>query len=349
MNILIQQYRLKKIERLKLILFLSILAVALLILLKVDNMLLSFLLAFVLKYTLAPLINYAERRNIDRSHATLLVFVLFFSIIGALIYWALPYISVQLKAFHAELPRYIEGTRSLIFDIESRVEEVINTSVEFNLSAQAESLMVSWTKSLFEDLPNFLSKSLTTILLAPFFAYFLLKDSHSISKKLLDLVPNSFFELALSLQYQINEQMGQFIRARLLEAFIVGMLVWVGLSIIGFPFSHLLALFAALTNLIPYIGPIIGAIPALIIAMINGAGLLPVIGIYAFAQLIDMLFIIPLVVAKIVNLHPITVVVSIIIGAQLLGIVGMLVSIPAASMIKVTAQNVYHHLINFRA
>ncbi len=349
MNILIQQIRLKKIERLKLLIFLSIIIAGLVILLTVENMLLSFLLAFVLKYTLSPLINYSERQGVKRSHATLLVFILFFTIISAVIYWALPYISVQLKAFHAELPRYIEGTRSLIFDIESKVEEIINTSVEFNLSAQAENLMLTWTKSVFEDLPNFLSKSLTTLLLAPFFAYFLLKDSQTISKKLLDLVPNSFFELVLSLQHQINEQMGQFIRARLLEASIVGLIVWAGLSIIDFPYSHLLALFAALTNLIPYIGPIIGAIPAIIIAMINGAGLLAVIGIYAFAQLIDMLFIIPLVVAKIVDLHPITVVISIIIGAQLMGVVGMLVSIPAASMIKVTIQSVYHHLINFRA
>jgi len=229
MNIHIQQNRLQKIERLKLVIFLTIIAVGFLILIKVDNMLLSFLLAFVLKYTLSPLINYAERRRVKRSHATLIVFTLFFGLIGFFIYWMLPYISVQFKAFDAELPRYIEGTRSLIFDIQSRIEEIINTSMEFNLSAQSEKLMVSWTKSFFQDLPNFLSKSLTTILLAPFFAYFLLKDSHGISKKLLDLVPNSFFELALSLQYQINEQMGQFIRARLLEATIVGLIVWAGL------------------------------------------------------------------------------------------------------------------------
>ncbi len=345
----IQQSRLKRIEILKLIIFLGIISAALTVLLRVENMLLSFLLAFVLKYTLAPVVNWAERQGLARSISTLTVFTLFFVTIGGLFYWTLPFVSEQITAFQYELPRYIEGTKELIFDIESKIEETINTSMELNLSAQTETLMVSWTKSIFEDIPQFLSKSLTTILLAPFFAYFLLKDSRKVQRALLDIVPNSFFELVLSLQHQINEQMGQFIRARLLEAVIVGSIVWFGLSLINFKFAYILALFAALTNLIPYIGPIIGAVPAIIIAFINGAPVILVIGIYAFAQLIDMLFIIPLVVAKIVNLHPVSVVIAIIIGAQLMGVLGMLVSIPAASVLKVTGQNVYHHLINFRA
>ncbi len=349
MNHSIQENRLKRLEIYKLIIFLSIITSGLVILLKVDNMMLSFLLAFVIKYSLSPIINLFERRGISTEKSTLIVFAIAFTAFCILIYWVSPFISAQIKAFQSEVPRYIEGTKSLIFDIESKIEVLINTSIELNLGAQAEGLMISWTKSIFEDLPNFLSKSLTTLLLAPFFAYFLLKDGRSISKWLLDLVPNSFFELVLSLQHQINDQMGQFIRARLLEATIVGVLVWGGLSLIGFPFSHLLAIFAALTNLIPYLGPVIGAIPAIIIALINGVSIFPVIGVYAFAQLMDMLFIIPLVVAKIVNLHPITVVIAIIIGAQLMGVVGMLVSIPAASVIKVTAHSVYHHLINFRA
>jgi len=349
MNQSIQESRLKRVEIYKLIIFLCIILFGLIILLKVENMLLSFLLAFVIKYSLSPIINYCERRGLSTEHSTLFVFAISFTLFCGIIYWISPFISEQIKAFQSEVPRYIEGTKSLIFDIESKIEEIINTSIEFNLSAQAEGIMISWTKSIFEDLPNFLSKSLTTLLLAPFFAYFLLKDGRSISKWLFDLVPNSFFELVLSLQPQINEQMGQFIRARLLEATIVGALVWAGLSVIGFPFSHLLAFFAALTNLIPYVGPLIGAVPAIIIALINGVSIFPVVGVYAFAQLVDMLFIIPLVVAKIVNLHPITVVIAIIIGAQLMGVVGMLVSIPAASVIKVTGQSIYHHLINFRA
>src|SRR5690606_14323802 len=105
----------------------------------------------------------------------------------------------------------------------------------------------------------------------------------------------------------------------------------------------LLALFAALTNLIPYIGPIIGAVPPVLIALISddamvttslNLNLFIVISIYLLAQILDVIFIIPLVVAKIVNLHPVTVIVVIIVGAQLMGVLGMIISIPLASAAK---------------
>ena len=165
-------------------------------------------------------------------------------------------------------------------------------------------------------------------------------------------MPNHIFELTLNLYYQINSQVGQFVRARFLEALIVAVVVWIGLWILDFPFAILLALFAGVTNLIPYIGPIIGAIPAILIAIINGETtftLLVVCGIYGLAQVIDMFFIIPLVVAKLVNLHPVTVVVAMIVGAQVLGILGMIISIPVASALKVTFTNIYQHLVEFRA
>ena len=165
-------------------------------------------------------------------------------------------------------------------------------------------------------------------------------------------MPNNVFELALNLNYQINRQMGDFIRARLLEAAIVGFVIWVGLAIIGFPYASILAVFAALTNLIPYVGPFIGAIPALIIGIVNNDPtftLFLVALTYLIAQLIDIIFIIPMVVAKIVNLHPVFVVVVIIIGSQLMGILGMVISIPVASALKLTVTAVYDHLIYFRS
>jgi putative permease len=195
-------------------------------------------------------------------------------------------------------------------------------------------------------------------LLAPFLAYFMLQDGRGVSRTLLSMVPNNLIELALNLHHQINDQMGGFIRARFLEAAIVGLVVWIGLAIIGYPYAPLLAIFAALTNLIPYIGPIIGAVPAVLIALISEEGamyhsmsisLVIVTSIYFIAQLIDVLFIIPFVVAKIVNLHPVTVILVIIIGAQLMGILGMVISIPVASVLKLTLNAVYNHLLDFRA
>ena len=165
------------------------------------------------------------------------------------------------------------------------------------------------------------------------------------------LVPNSVFEMVLDLQYQINRQLGQFIRARFLEASIVGLVTFLGLSLISFPFAFLLGGFAALTNLIPYIGPIIGAIPAVIIALVNNYetwDLSFLIGVYLIAQLIDAGILVPILVARIVNLHPVTVVLLIILGGQFMGILGMIISIPLANALKVTALAVYEHITQFK-
>ena len=179
----------------------------------------------------------------------------------------------------------------------------------------------------------------------------MLRDGANIKKSILQLVPNSIFEISMNLIHEMNYQIGNFIRARLAEALIVGFVTWLGLAIIDFPYAVLLSLFAAGANLIPYIGPIAGAVPPVIILLVNsdivfgsiGVNLLAVSVVYLTAQLLDAFFIIPMVVAKIVNLHPVTVILVIILGAQLLGIVGMIISIPVASLIKLFLTTLYQH------
>lgn len=158
--------------------------------------------------------------------------------------------------------------------------------------------------------------------------------------------------MAISLSYKINAQIGEFIRARLIEAVIVGIVVWIGLSVMNFPYAIFLALFAVLMNLIPYVGPFIGAIPAFIIALVNQEPSLVIMMmalVYLIAQIIDIIFVIPLVVAKTVNLHPASVIIVFIIGAHLMGVLGMIIAVPVASVFKLIFFTIYDQLIKFRA
>lgn len=342
---------LKRLNLVRLVGFIGIVAIVLVVIIKVDNMLLSSILAFVIAYLIGPWVNYLERRGVNRVLATVLSFVAVGCVIALTVVLTMPLVSQQLTMFRLEFPKYIEGTTQLIGELESKIEALTGAFYHVDLSDHVGAALEPWTRALFEDLPRFVTKSITVMFLAPFLAFFMVKDGRHTSRTLLALVPNSIFEPTINLFHQINEQMGHFVRARLLEAIIVGFVTWLGLFILGFPFASLLAIFAALTNLIPYVGPIIGAVPALVIALINGEtalGITLVICVYLIAQLIDAAFIIPVVVAKIVDLHPVTVVVAIIAGAQLLGVVGMLISIPVASVLKVTMGTVYRHLTDFR-
>ncbi len=336
---------------LKLMTMLAVLAMLALIILKVENMLVSLVLASVIYYSLNPMVNGVERGGLDRNLAILIPFLGSGFIVGLSVYLLSPLISAQVESAKSDFPTYIEGFRRLVEKINLLVNSYIGPVMQTTVTDKAAEVLQTWAQGALTDLPSIAGKIFTVSILAPFFAFFMLKDGRSVVRSLLLLVPNNLFELVLNIFHQINQQMGGFIRARALESLIVGIVVWVGLAIVDFPYSVLLAAVAGITNLIPYIGPIIGAVPAFVIAMVNQdafSTILFVSFVYALAQIIDMVVIIPLVVAKIVNLHPVTVVIVIIIGSQVMGVLGMIISIPAASVIKLTLSAVYNHVIGFR-
>lgn len=343
-------------RRWRLVSFLAILILSFVLVLAIKGMLASCVLAFVIAYLFAPVVDFLERRGLPRGVATLIPFVVgaFGVAIGLAL--VLPLVIDQLHVLAERLPQYQTDLATLITSIEIKYRIYLKAG-QLNLTQQFNDWVAGKTAALSVALPSFVSQSFTVLMLAPFFAFFMLQDGNVMSRSLLSFVPNHMFEITLNLRHQINDQLGGFIRARFFEAAIVGSVVWIGLQILGFPYATVLALFAAATNLIPYIGPIIGAVPAVLIALVSPEAsvettqtvtLLLLTSVYFAAQLIDVLFVIPLVVAKIVDLHPVTVVVMIIAGAELGGILGMMISVPVASAGKLTFNALYSHLTNFR-
>lgn len=336
-------------NRFKLFFFFSVLIVSVLAVFWIKDLLPSVVVAVAFTYLLSPVVSKVESTGASRLLATSLVFSAFILFIILLLSLLTPFLSGQVSSLQGELPKYIDGSVSLIQRLQKDLRLLSGGAIDVDLGGNFRIWMEAQSKTLLSNLPTYLKSSASVIILSPFIAFFLLKDGFMISKRFLALVPNSVYELTLNLQYQINMQIAQYFRARVLEAIIVGAVVLIGLWIIQFPYAAVLALFAGVTNLIPYLGPVVGAIPGIAIALINqepNLTLFLVIAVYAIAQLIDMLFIIPLVVAKIVDLHPVTVVLAVIVGAQLLGILGMLISIPICSAIKVTFISVYQHVTN---
>ncbi|NJL24405.1 MAG: AI-2E family transporter [Calothrix sp. SM1_5_4] len=347
----ISQRTLRRSNRWKAAGILALLLFGLMVLLLVDNLLVSSLLAFVISYTLGPVVNYLERQGVSRTVATSAVFVIMGVLLTLVGLWLFPYLGDTLSRLQADMPRFISGVGQFISEMEVRVHSFSGPLANFDLTARVEGQLTSWTHDFFERLPGALKTFLTVMLLGPFLAFFMVKDGRTVVRTLMGLVPNHLFETGLSLQHQINFQIGQFVRARILESLIVGLVTALGLMIISFPYPLLLGVFAGIMNLIPYLGPILGAIPAFVIALVNGYTGLDVAllsTVYIVAQLIDAGVLIPLLVAKIVDLHPVTVIVVIIAGAQMMGILGMIISIPVASTLKVTVGTIYRHLIDTR-
>lgn len=200
---------------------------------------------------------------------------------------------------------------------------------------------------LLEQVPNYLSSFFEWMLLVPMFLYFFFFQSKKFGSNLLRSIPNSIFEKTYVLFSQFNTKFGEYIIAKFIEATILGSLVTTGLLVVGFPYPFILGFVAGITNILPYIGPVIGFVPAILVALLSSdpnISMVAMVVIYLVANLIDMILVFPLLVSKVVNLNPIIVVVSVIVGGQVGGIVGMIVIIPFIAFFKLLFEEIYKDL-----
>ena len=340
----------KQIQRLnffRLAFFLIIFSSLIVSLFIIKGLFITLLLAFIISFCLLPPVNLLCRWGLSRNLAVFTVFFSFLIFIVSTVFFSFPFLSKQFSKLQEEFPGYIDQISILISNWQNHLKSNFFFLKDLNLSERFTQLFSSLGAAFLQDLPSTLTQSFTILLLAPFFAYFMMKSQLGLTRNLFPLVPNHVFEMFLSLHYKINKQIGVFIRGRLLEALIVGLMIGTGLIILDVPFAILLGIFASLTNLIPYIGPIIGSVPVLLVALVNDyetGQILLVMGLFFFTQLVDTMLLVPVFLARIVNLHPLTVVVIIIAGAQFMGILGMIISIPLVNALKVSVMAVYQHI-----
>ena len=194
---------------------------------------------------------------------------------------------------------------------------------------------------------------LTFVVIVTFVAFFFLKEGRHITRGLIELVPNAYFELCLNVLHKINGQIGGYIRGQILATSVVATLAISALSIIDLKYALPVGLLAGIANMIPFLGPLIGIISASIVALATGGDLAmelvgKVVIIFMVIQLIDNIVIQPTVVAKSVEMHPLMVLFVVMVGSQLMGIVGMLVAVPLTGIIKVSAQTIYEGIRGYR-
>jgi len=338
-------------RRVKLFFFSASLILLFVVLMEVTNLLVSFLLAFGTYFLMAPAVDYMERKGISRLWATVIPFLALTLAISIGIYLFIPSLTEQVHTLQLKLPQYLDAINKIISHLEQQVGSFINPVFPIEVEGKIEPRISAWASVLLRELPDYLSSSFTILILVPFLTFFMLLDGREFVRGLIGMVPNNFFELVLNLNYQISSQIGGFIRARLIESIVVCLLIWIGLLAIGFPYALVLAIFAATLIIIPYLGPVLGALPAYFISLaggVNSGQLLGLTLVYLAVHVIDAVVLVPFLVAKIVDLHPVTVVLAIAIGSQMMGILGMIICIPVVATLKVTSAALYRHFTDFR-
>jgi len=308
-----------------------------------------FILAGILFYLSVGFVDFLERRLHSRKLAIFIVLVLLFSLVILFFLTLFPLITKQLIAFVAAVPGFAERLYAQVLSLYAKYGTSI-PSLDDNISSfessmkSASSLLGNLFSSIAGSilwLIQFITSTVFTLFIALFLYVFMLVDGKKLPYAIVRFIPSSYREEALLILKDMNGTIRSYVRAQLIVCTFVGSLATVVLWWLDIPYFLPLGLFIFATNIIPYLGPFLGAAPAVVIGFLDEPikGLYAIIGITIVQQL-DANVISPLVQGKSLKVHPITITVVLLVAGQLAGILGMLLAVPFYAVAKVTVLNI---------
>jgi predicted PurR-regulated permease PerM len=323
-----------------------------------GNVLAPFALAFVLAYVADPLVDWWAARGIGRTWGALAVLLLALIVVVLAVALIGPLVAAQGAQFLTDLPRILDELRAwynaqvmalansqlpLLRDIPfERGLDVESRDVGHYLLDEIQRLHPSWETAM--GVGRGLQTGLTIlgyVILTPVLTFYLLRDFPSLGRAVAQVLPPGRRDETLSFLHRYDELLGEYLRGQLLVATFVGIATGVGFWIVGFPNAVLLGVIAGVFNIVPYLGLIVSLVPALLIALLTPPfwlSLLKVAGIFFVVQSLDSYFFSPKIVGDRVGLHPVWVMFAIIGFASVFGIVGLLLAIPMAVLIKLVIE-----------
>jgi predicted PurR-regulated permease PerM len=334
----------------KVLFLLSIIVFAFWIASYFPDLILTLILSFFLAFILRPYVLFLEfRLGIRRIYSVVIVFLLLGGIlvIGGfiLVPIAIERLKILLDSFkNFPLDQKLnEAAINLTSAIPFLNPEIVTRKVHEFVQSGVQSL---------NDMLVSAAGFLVNLVIIPFITFFILAESDAVLKRTIEHVPNKYFEMTLNVLHKIQLKLLGYLHGWFLDSVIVGVLNIIGFYIIGVNYAILLGVFAGISNLIPYVGPFFGVIPALLISLTQYGDFRQAFSILmitlVFVQLLDNIIIQPLCFSKTVDMHPVTVIIVLIIGNSLMGIPGMLLAIPLATILMVSASETYWGLKNFQ-
>lgn len=302
-----------------------------------GEMLVPFLVGLVIAYLLLPVVQALERRRVPRLVAVLLIYLLFILVITIGLMNAIPLFARQMVELSDDLPRLTKWYHTWMQEWEAHkyfLPDSISIGVD-RVIIQSQEKMAQGISTLVDNARNTLGK-LLAYAVVPFIAFYLLKDMREIQQAGMSLLPTKYRKQMLAVFRDVNESLGKYIHGQMIVALAVGVFAYFGYWFIDMPYPFVLASFVCLTNIIPYIGPLIGAAPALVVALtISTKMVLLVLLVNLIIQVVEGNILSPNIVGRSLHLHPLLIIMALLAGEVLGGILGMIVAVPILAACKV--------------
>ncbi|RDI94755.1 AI-2E family transporter [Meiothermus sp. QL-1] len=310
-------------------------------------------LAFVFAYLTSPIVRALEHRRVPRALGVTLVYLGVGLFLGLSSYLIADMVSV-LARFSADLPRLLQPLLLWVDNLPTRVGQIeIPPALEGIFAQVAQSLQTllqGFTQTLLQalqallaqggNLVGFLASVVGGVLqffVALIISIYLLYDLPRIAQALLEAVPRPYQPLAVDMAAKLDRAVGGYLRGQLLVSAFVGVLVAVGFWVFGVPLAGALGFLAGVFNLVPYAGPIISTVPAVLLALTAGgwSQVLAVLLVVVVANQLEAHLLAPRILGQATSLHPVSVIAAILIGASLYGFAGALLAVPLVAFLKV--------------
>jgi predicted PurR-regulated permease PerM len=317
-----------------------------------GSLLAPFIIAMGIAYIFDPLVDRLEKR-MPRMAGVAIIAVPILALLALALIFGIPALVHQIEDLVQGLPTALERIITWFDQVRGRfarlnlpfidAERIASQLSPERISAYIEQRQAAIFNSLWGAIPGVgrgLSLALTIlgyVVLTPVLTIYLLRDSNELTERAAALMPESKRERWLSFLREYDRLLARFLRGQVLAASIVGVLTWLGLLIVGFPYSGLVAAIAGVFNLVPYLGLVASIIPVLLIALLTGSFLTSIIKagiVFAIVQFIDGSITGPRIVGGSVGLHPVWVILALAVGSFFFGFVGLLLAMPAAVFIK---------------
>ncbi len=300
----------------------------------VRDVLILLVISVIIVAAIEPAVDYLQKKRIPRSLSVLAIYIALFTLIGGGLSLLIPPMASQFQDFSKNYPLYSEQFRESISPIKNFIEiNHINITSE-QIFSEVGSGIANFTKNIFSKTIGVFSGFISIIVVFSLTFYKSAKED-AITHFVASITPENHRKYAISLTNRIKDKIGKWLLGQLFLMFLIAVFDFMGLSLIGVPYALILAIFAGIMEIIPYIGPIVSAVPGVILGfMVSPTVGFLAIAVYVIAQQVENHVIVPQVMKKVVGLNPIAVILALMVGAKLAGTLGAILAIPVATAVS---------------
>jgi len=308
---------------------------ALVFLYLVRDVIVILFFAIIIASAIGPFASWLESKKLPRLLGVLILYVAFFGLIIFLLSLVVPFVAAELSQLTGALPDFVSSlsgaleeaqqtTSSRYFDFFSEIQNLLDSFSQF---------LFAYSQSAFSLIINIFGGALSFIAII-IISFYLAVMKRGIIGFITSVIPEKYEQYVISLWRRAEFKVGRWLQGQLLLALSVGLMVFVGLSMMNVKYALLLGILAMILEIVPIVGPVISAVPGVILAFSQSPTLgLWVLVFYIAVQQIENHIFTPLILGKTVGLNPVVVIIALLIGGKIAGILGILLAVPVAVII----------------